>query len=62
MGFFIIESSIQKKVSDCMLELYINDETEKVDATVEKLVRELLHHALQEEGMTNETEVCGHPR
>ncbi len=57
MGFFIIESSIQKKVSDCMLELYINDETEKVDATVEKLVRELLHHALQEEGMTNETEV-----
>lgn len=40
-----------------MLELYLNDETEKVDASVEKLVADLLRHALQEEEITGETEV-----
>lgn len=40
-----------------MLELYMNDETEKVDQTVQKLVEDLLRHALNEEGLTGETEV-----
>lgn len=57
MVFFIIGLNIQKKVSEDMLELYVNDETEKINESIEQLVRELLHHALKEEGMTNETEV-----
>lgn len=40
-----------------MLELYVNDETEKVGEDVEKLVTDLLRHALKEEGLTGEIEV-----
>lgn len=57
MEYSIIESSIQKKVSDDMLELDINDETGTVNSETEKLVNDLLVHALKEEGLTGETEV-----
>lgn len=57
MEFSIIVSSIQRKVSESMLQLDINDETGTVDTEIETLVNELLHHALKEEGLTGETEV-----
>lgn len=40
-----------------MLELYINDETNKVGEDVGKLVDDLLRHALKEEGLPGEIEL-----
>lgn len=40
-----------------MLELYVNDETETVNETIQDLVSKVLIHAASEEGLLGETEV-----
>ncbi len=40
-----------------MLQLDMNDETGLVEDGIQQLVVELLHHAIKEEGLTDETEV-----
>jgi len=40
-----------------MLELYVNDETETVNETIQELVSKVLIHAASEEGLLGETEV-----
>lgn len=40
-----------------MLELYINDETNMINESIQQLVSDLLTHAAFEEGFTGETEV-----
>lgn len=40
-----------------MLELYINDETELINAEIQELVTNILTHATSEEGFTGETEI-----
>ena len=40
-----------------MLELYVNDETETVNETIQALVSKILIHAATEEGLLGETEV-----
>ena len=40
-----------------MLELYVNDETETVNETIQALVSKILNHAATEEGLFGETEV-----
>lgn len=40
-----------------MLELYFNDEDNKVDEEIRRLISNLLEHAASEEGLSGETEV-----
>lgn len=39
------------------MEIYVNDDTNTIDASIEKLVMELLTHAAKEEGLVGETEI-----
>ncbi len=40
-----------------MIDIYVNDETETVDASVQELVTNILKHAAKEEGLSGEVEV-----
>jgi probable rRNA maturation factor len=40
-----------------MLEIYFEDETTRVDETIEDMIRKLLNHTAKEEGLTGEMEV-----